>query len=258
MLIDSHAHVDLPPFHDDLPAVLERCREAEVEHVVDILSPFEPDGRETLQREAERARLPLSFTMGVHPHDASRWSHAVADTVQRFVEESGAAWGEIGLDYHYDHSTPAEQRRVFALQLRAARRAGKPIVVHSREADADTVLMLQDESAHEVGGVIHCFTGGTALSTGALELGFAISFSGIVTFKNADALREIARTVPEDRILVETDSPFLAPVPLRGKRNEPANVRKVAEALAELRGAALPLFAAATRRNTMRLFRIGA
>lgn len=256
MLIDSHAHVDMPAFREDLGALLDRCRDAGVERFVDILSPFEPDGIEALRREAEARSFPLAFTMGVHPHDASRLSSAVEDQVARFVEGEGVGWGEIGLDYHYDHCPREEQRRAFERQLRLARRIGKPVVVHSREADEDTVRILKDAGAHEGGGVIHCFTGSPTLAEGALDLGFSISFSGIVTFKNARAIQEIARAIPEERILVETDSPYLAPRPLRGRRNEPGNVRLVAEFLADLREVPLPLFAQATRRNTMRLFRL--
>ena len=254
MLIDSHTHLDMPSFAEDRADVLTRCREAGVERVVNIVSPFETEGLVELEEAAAAQEFPVTLSAGVHPHDASRYTPETERWLREFVAERAATWGEIGLDYHYLHSPREDQRRVFARQIRAARELGRPIVVHTREADEETLQILDEESAAEIGGVIHCFTGGEALAHGALELGFSISFSGIVTFKKADDLRAIAKQVPSDRILVETDSPYLAPVPHRGKRNESAWVRDVAERLAELRGVSLPDFAATTRENTIRIF----
>jgi TatD DNase family protein len=170
--------------------------------------------------------------------------------------EDAAAWGEIGLDYHYMHSPADVQRRVFARQLRLARKHGRPVVIHTRDADDDTIAILEQEGAPESGGVIHCFTGGGRLAGSALAMGLHLSFSGIVSFKNAAPLREIARATPEDRLLVETDSPYLAPIPHRGKRNEPAFVRRVAEVLATERGATVDAVASATSANATRLFHL--
>jgi TatD DNase family protein len=162
--------------------------------------------------------------------------------------------GEIGLDFHYDHSPREVQREVFRRQVRLAREVGKPVIIHTREADLETAALLEEEGAQEVGGVIHCFTGGPELAERALRLGFYLSFSGILAFPRATGIQEVARTVPLDRLLVETDAPFLAPPPHRGKRNEPAFVREVAQKVANLRGADLPTVASAALANFKRLF----
>jgi TatD DNase family protein len=165
------------------------------------------------------------------------------------------AIGEIGLDFHYDYSPRDTQRAVFRRQIRLAREAGLPIVVHTREADDETAAILEDDGARETGGVIHCFTGGHELARRALALGFLISFSGILAFPRSDVIQQVAAQVPEDRLLVETDAPFLAPPPHRGKRNEPAFVVEVARKLASLRGASEQAIGEAARRNYARLFR---
>jgi TatD DNase family protein len=194
---------------------------------------------------------------GVHPHDARLFDDAAAERLRKLLAGSPrvVAWGEIGLDYHYDHSPRDVQREVFRRQLRLAREVALPVIIHSREADEDTVEILAREWAGAArGGVMHCFGGGLWMAERALELGFYISFAGNVTFKKAEPLREVARIVPPDRLLVETDCPYLAPVPHRGRRNEPAFVADTARFLAELRGTTPEELGRATSDNFSRLF----
>jgi TatD DNase family protein len=199
-------------------------------------------------------------SVGVHPHDAKLYDEAAERLIVEFVRAGRVvAVGEIGLDYHYDHSPRDVQREVFARQLRLARAEGLPAIIHSREADEETLEVLRAEYAGaERGGVMHCFGGGPALAAGALALGFYISFAGNVTFKKADALREVALTVPLDRLLVETDCPYLAPVPHRGRRNEPAYVAATARFLAGLRGVTDEELGRVTSENFSRLFGVAA
>jgi TatD DNase family protein len=197
--------------------------------------------------------------VGVHPHDAKLYDEAAERLLLEFVRSRRVvAVGEIGLDYHYDNSPREVQREVFRAQLRLAREESLPVIIHSRDADEETLEVLRAEySGAGRGGVMHCFGGGPALAEGALGLGFYISFAGNVTFKKAEALREVARTVPLDRLLVETDCPYLAPVPHRGRRNEPAHVAATARFLAELRGVGHEELGRATSANFSRLFGVG-
>ncbi len=204
---------------------------------------------------ARRAPDRVCACVGVHPHDAATWNEAVHVALGALAATSEvAAVGEIGLDYHYDHSPRETQRQVFARLIALARELRKPIVVHTREAAADTLAVLEQESARDVGGIIHCFSEDRAFAERALDLGFDLSFSGIVTFKTARAVQEVAAWAPLDRVLVETDSPYLAPAPLRGRRCEPAHVVHTARRVAELRGISLEELAAATLANTERRF----
>jgi TatD DNase family protein len=202
------------------------------------------------------ARLGFPVAAGVHPHEARVATEATWDELRGLARERRiVAVGEIGLDFHYDHSPREVQREVFRRQIRLAREVGLPVIVHTREADGETVEILDQERAGEAGGVIHCFTGGPELARRSLALGFYLSFSGIVAFPRAEVIQQVARECPEDRLLVETDAPFLAPPPHRGKRNEPAFVVEVARNVARLRGASLESVAASTRANYGRLFR---
>jgi len=202
------------------------------------------------------ARYGLPATAGVHPHEAKLADEGVYDELAGLAREGRiVAIGEIGLDFHYDHSPRPGQREGFRRQLRLSREAGLPVVVHTREADDETAAILEEEGAGEAGGVIHCFTGGADLARRALALGFCISFSGIVAFPRAAVIQQVARETPADRLLVETDAPFLAPPPHRGKRNEPAFVVEVARKVAELRGESVGDVATAVRRSYSRLFR---
>jgi TatD DNase family protein len=198
----------------------------------------------------------LPVSAGVHPHEAKLATQAVYDELLGLAREKRiVAIGEIGLDFHYDHSPRDVQREAFRRQLRLARDAGLPVIVHTREADLETAAILEDERAGECGGVIHCFTGGHELARRALALGFFLSFSGIVAFPRAEVIQQVARETPSDRLLVETDAPFLAPPPHRGKRNEPAHVVEVARKLAALRGEAIEDVGRASLGNFRRLFR---
>jgi TatD DNase family protein len=200
--------------------------------------------------------LDLPVTAGVHPHEARLADEQVYDQIRGLAGEGRiVAIGEIGLDFHYDHSPRPAQREALRRQIRLAREVGLPVVVHTREADEETAAILEEEGASEVGGVIHCFTGGKDLARRALALGFCISFSGIVAFPRSEIIQEVAREVPDDRLLVETDAPFLAPPPHRGKRNEPAFVVEVARRVAALRGVEPEAVGDLARRNYERLFR---
>jgi len=248
-LVDSHVHLDDSKFDADREAAIDRALAAGVEHMMAIGTGGGPPDLETAIRQAERYPF-ISATIGVHPHDASK---ATPDTFARLRELAAhpkvVAIGEIGLDYHYDFSPRDVQRAVFREQLEIAAEAGKPIVIHSRESWPDTMELLA--SGHH--GIIHCFTGDPQQAREALDLGFHLAFGGVLTFPNAEAVREAARITPDDRLLLETDCPYLAPLPHRGRRNEPAFVIEVARRLAAVRGSTLDEIAAQTTRNFERL-----
>lgn len=254
MLVDSHCHLDFPDFAAELDAVVERARAAGVGRMLTIgtrLSAFDQ-----VLAVAERYD-DVCCTVGVHPHEAAAESAVTAERLMEIARHPKVVGiGEAGLDYYYDNAPRERQREVFRLHICAARESGLPLIVHSRNADEETVALLAEGAggAGRLTGVIHCFSSTRVLAQGALDLGFYISLSGIVTFKNAVELRAIAAEVPEDRLLVETDSPYLAPVPKRGKRNEPAFVAHTAACVAELRGVAPETLAAQTTENFFRLF----
>ena len=254
-LIDSHCHIDLAQFDADRDEVVARAREAGVERMILGGGVDEQAGHRRALRVAESLGFPVSA--GVHPHEARLASDSTWDELRGLAREKRiVAIGEIGLDYHYDHSPRDVQREVFRRQVRLARDVGLPVIVHTREADPETAALLEEEGAAEVGGVIHCFTGGHDLADRALALGFLISFSGIVAFPRAEVIQEVARKVPADRLLVETDAPFLAPPPHRGKRNEPAFVVEVARRVASLRAEPVDALGRAAKSNFERLFRV--
>ena len=257
-MIDSHCHLADDVFAPDLDAVVARARAAGLERALVVLDAGNAEERSQAAR-VEVLWPDVRVAIGVHPHHANLYSnepeHAARLVREQFEATASArAIGEIGLDYHYDFSTPEVQRAVFLAQLRLARDLKRPVVVHAREADEDMLTILRREPAGEMRGVFHCFTGTAALASAVLELGFHISLSGIVTFPKADDLRKIARAIPLDRLLIETDSPFLAPVPFRGQRNEPAHVVHVAETLAGLCGLRPAELAARTTANFHALF----
>ncbi len=253
-LIDSHTHIDMPEFDSDRDQVVERARAV---GVTGMLVVGGMDGTGGHARALDVAsRYAMVASAGIHPHEARTADDAGYDELRRLAGERRiVAIGEIGLDFHYDHSPRPVQREVFRRQLRIAREVGLPVIVHTREADVETAEILEQEGALEAGGVIHCFTGGEELAKRALGLGFFISFSGILGFPRSQGIQEVARQTPLDRLLVETDAPFLAPIPHRGKRNEPAFVVEVARTLAALREMSLDAIAGATRANHARLFR---
>ncbi len=257
MFVDSHAHIDGEQFDADRDEVVERARAAGVRAILNV-GTGDPHGGE-LERGVEVAGRyeGVHAAAGVHPHDARLYDEAAERRLLSILKGGGrvVALGEIGLDFHYDHSPRDVQREVFARQLRLAREVGLPVIIHSREADDETVEILRDAYAGAArGGVMHCFGGGGRMAEAVLELGFHISFAGNVTFKKAENLREVARTVPSERLLVETDCPFMAPVPLRGRRNEPAFVVETARFVAELRGVAPDELGRTTAENFSRLF----
>jgi TatD DNase family protein len=254
MLIDSHCHIDDARFDADREAMLQRARDAGIGHFVTIGCDLETSRAAVTL--AQRHPF-ISATVGVHPHEVKHIQDGWYDELRTLAKSKGVvAYGEIGLDYHYDHSPREVQRQRFREQVRLARELRLPIIIHTREAQEDTITILKDEKAGEVGGVFHCFSGDAWLAKDALDLGFYLSFSGVITFQNATMLRDIVKTVPLDRMLMETDSPYLTPVPHRGKRNEPAYVRHVAEKIAELHGIGVKDVEEATTQNTKRLFRI--
>jgi TatD DNase family protein len=258
-LIDSHCHLADEVFAADLDAVVERATTAGLERALVILAAG--DAKEAAQaRRLEQLWPGVRFAIGVHPHQAHEFAAsptAAVDAVRRQLGETpGArAIGEIGLDYHYDFSPRDVQQHVFRTQVALARELRRPVVIHTREADDDTIEILKAEGQGGVTGVLHCFTGGPSLARAGLDLGFYISMSGIATFPKAGELRETLRAVPLDRVLVETDSPFLAPPPHRGKRNEPSYVGRVAETLAEMHGIPVEDVGRQTAANFHMLFR---
>jgi len=254
LLIDTHAHLDDARFDGDRDAMIARAREAGVENFVTIGCDLT-----TSRAAVELAdRYPFVYaTVGVHPHEAKQIGDSWYDDLRRLAQHKKVvAYGEIGLDYHYNHSPPKLQRERFREQIVLARDLRLPIVVHTREAQDDTITVLKEENAADVGGVFHCFSGDARLAKDALDLGFLLSFSGVITFQNATMLRDIVKTVPMDRILVETDSPYLTPAPHRGKRNEPAYVRLVAEKIAAIQGMTADQVAELTSQNARRVFKI--
>ena len=258
-MIDSHCHLADEAYAGDLGDVIRRAVDAGVERALVILAAG--DVKEAAQAMRVSELWPgCCFGVGVHPHAAHEFANEparAADVVRAQLAATPAARaiGEIGLDYHYDFSPRDVQQRVFRAQVELARETGQPVIIHTREADDDTIALLRDAGGGAVTGVMHCFTGGPALRDAALDLGFHISLAGIITFPKAQELRDTAKGVPPERLLTETDSPFLAPVPYRGKRNEPAHVARVVEALAQVKEMSAPELAEATAANFHALFR---
>lgn len=253
MLIDSHCHLDFPQLSDELDAVLARAQDAGVALMVTISTRVAQFGK---LKDIVEARDNVFCSIGTHPHNAAEEPDVTADELIEIARHPKVvAIGEAGLDYHYDHSPRDAQEKGFRTHIAAARETGLPLVIHAREADEDVALILEEES--EKGAfpfVLHCFTSGPDLAKRGLALGGFVSFSGVVTFKKADALREIARTVPSTRVLVETDAPYLAPEPFRGKTNEPSFVAHTATRLATVRGISAAELAQITTENFFNLF----
>jgi len=287
MFVDSHCHIDGTEYDADREEVISRARDAGVEMMLNVGTGDPNSG--TFERAVELAESHQTIyaAVGVHPHDAKLFDEAAEQRLLGLAKQSRRviAWGEIGLDYHYDHSPRDMQREVFRLQLRLARSLDLPVIIHSREANDDTIAILREESGtggrgprrgspagvldspvnhaqdarataklNERAGVLHCFGGSLEMATSALALGFFISFAGNLTFKKAEDLRTIARQLPLDRLLMETDCPYLTPVPFRGKRNEPARVVETARCLAELHGKELAEIGRVTSQNFAKLF----
>jgi TatD DNase family protein len=259
MFVDSHAHIDGEEFDADREEVLARARAAGVRAILNV-GTGDPRS-ENLERAiafAEKHEWVFAAA-GVHPHDARLYDEDAERRLLSMMRRGGrvVALGEIGLDYHYDNSPREAQREVFARQLQLAKAERLPVIIHSREADDETVEILRTEMSDAArAGIMHCFGGGARMAEAVLELGFMISFAGNVTFKKAENLREVARAVPLERLLVETDCPYLAPVPFRGRRNEPAHVVETARFLADLRGIGHEEFGRVTSENFARFFNL--
>ncbi|MCA9530057.1 MAG: TatD family hydrolase [Myxococcales bacterium] len=254
-LFDTHCHLDDPRFADDRAAVIERAIAAGVERMTTIGCADTPDAVGRALDIAKAAPERITATVGVHPHDASKLDDALFAALEAAAHDPlVVAIGETGLDYHYDHSPRPAQQAALRRQIALARAVGKPLVIHTRSAPEDTLAILRDERARDVGGIIHCFSEDAPFAKAALDLGFVSSFSGIATFRSAEAVREAARALPSDAILVETDAPYLAPIPHRGRRNEPAYVEHTAALLARERGEAREAFDAATFANALRVY----
>lgn len=255
MLIDTHAHLEMREFNDDREDVIKRAREAGVEYIITIGTTVESC------RDAVMLADKYDFiyaAVGIHPHEVKDILHPAYEIIRRFAQHKKVvAYGEIGLDYHYEHSSRTDQKRKFRDMLREAHELKLPIIVHDREAHEDMLQILSEEWPAGLGGVMHCFSGDVEMARTLIEKGFLISIAGPVTFPKAEALREVVRQVPIEHLLVETDAPYLSPVPMRGKRNEPVFVRHTAEAIAKIKGLTLEDVGRITSFNAMQLFRMG-
>src|SRR5438477_1252503 len=255
--IDSHCHIDGPEYDADREEVIARALDAGVTTMLNVGTGDPNSGAFERAVELAENHENIYAAIGVHPHDAKLFDDAAETRLTDLVKQSSKviAWGEIGLDYHYDHSPRDVQREVFRRQLRIARSLNLPVVIHSREADEDTLNILRDElSDYRRAGVLHCFGGSFEMARDAIELGFHVSFAGNLTFKKAEDLRDIARQLPLERLLVETDCPYLTPVPYRGKRNEPARVLETAKCLAGIHERSPDEMGRITTENFARLF----
>jgi TatD DNase family protein len=255
MLIDTHAHLEMREFKDDIEDVIARAREAGVEHIITIGTSVESS------RDAVLLADKYDFiyaAIGIHPHEVKDILHPAYEMIRHLAKHKKVvAYGEIGLDYHYEHSPRSDQKRKFRDMLREARELDLPVIIHDRDAHEDTLQILSEEWSPDLGGVMHCFSGDLVMAKKLIEMGFSLSVAGPVTFPKAEALREVVRQIPIEHLLIETDAPYLAPQPMRGKRNEPAFVHYTAEALAKIKGLSYDDVARITGFNAMQLFGIG-
>lgn len=253
-LFDSHAHIDFPRYNKDRKKVIERARAEGVKYILNCGADLESSQRAVkLADEFEG----IYAAVGIHPHEASLYSIEIAKKLQKLAENKMVvAFGEIGLDYHYDNSPRDEQRQAFRAQLRLAESLNLPVIIHSREAEEDTINILREEWDPENGGVVHCYSSSAEMAKDLLDLKFHIGFTGLITFKNLEWLRRIVSNTPIKRILVETDSPYMSPEPFRGRRNEPARVKEVARRVAECHNLTIEKTAEITTQNGLKLFKI--
>ena len=255
MLIDTHAHLEMREFSDDRDDVIQRAREAGVEYIVTIGTTVESS------RDAVMLADKYDFiyaAVGIHPHEVKDILHPAYEILRHFAQHKKVvAYGEVGLDYHYEHSPRTDQKRKFRDMLREARELGLPVIIHDRDAHEDTLQILSEEWSPDLGGVMHCFSGDLEMANKVIEMGLSISVAGPVTFPKAESLREVVRQIPIEHLLIETDSPYLAPQAVRGKRNEPAYVRHTAAAIAAIKGLSFDDVARITSFNAMQLFGIG-
>lgn len=259
IFIDSHCHIDGEAFDADRDEIVQRAKDAGVKAMLNIGTGNPHNGEiEKAVRVAE-AYENVFASVGVHPHDAKLYDDSAENNLVNLIKNSKKviAWGEIGLDYYYDHSPRDVQKEVFVRQIRKARELGLPIIIHSRDADDETVEILTAECSHEnFRGIMHCFGGTARMAEDLMKLGFMISFAGNVTFKKAENLRDAARVVPLDKLLIETDCPFLTPIPFRGKRNEPSFVVHTAQFLADFYSVSLDEVANQTSKNFIEFFKL--
>ena len=256
MLVDSHCHldcIDLIEFDNNFDQLIQHTNDAGIEHMLCVSINLK---EYPSMLEKVRAYPNISVSAGMHPMADESDDFSIEYLTDLATDEKVVAIGETGLDYFYHKGDPIWQQERFRAHIQVANKVDKPVIIHTRDAGKDTVEILQQENAEKCSGVIHCFTETQDFANQAMELGFMISISGIVTFKNADALREIAKTIPDDRLLIETDSPYLAPVPHRGKQNQPAFVKHVAETLAEIRNTSVEHIAEVSRNNFYQLFKL--
>jgi len=257
-IIDSHCHIDGEDFDEDRDEVIKRALDSGVRLMLNV-GTGEPESG-SFERVVELAEKYdcIFASVGIHPHDAKTFNDSAEERLRGLVEKSKKviAWGEIGLDFYYNHSPRDVEVAVFRRQLQIARELNLPVIIHSRDSNDETVSILREECSRDdfAGGIMHCFSGSPEMARQCMEIGFLISFSGNVTFKKAENIRESARVVPFDKLLVETDCPYLTPVPFRGKRNEPARVVDTAKYLAELYGTDFETIAKVTTENFLRLF----
>ena len=253
-LIDTHTHLDFPHFKKDRAEVLRRAEKAGVQYIVNVGSNL----RSSIDSiELSKQYQHIYATVGIHPHDAKDLDQGVLEKLAELVKEKKVvAVGEIGLDYHYEHSPRDIQREAFRKQLELALAVDLPVVIHSREAEQDTLRILREAGSSNLRGIMHCFSGSLAMAKNCLALGFFLAFGGVITFTNAVELRNVVKTVPLERILIETDCPYLTPHPHRGKRNEPAYVKLVAEQIVLIKGITLEEVAAITSENAGKIYRI--
>lgn len=258
IFIDSHCHIDGSSFDSDRDEVVQRARDAGIVAMLNIGTGNPHDGEIARAVEAAEKYENIFASVGVHPHDAKLYDDKAEETLVNLTKsEKVIAWGEIGLDYYYDHSPRDVQREVFIRQIRKAKELDLPIIIHSRDADDETVEILTDECSYEgFRGIMHCFGGTAEMAESLMKLGFMISFAGNVTFKKAENLRDAAKVVPLERLLIETDCPFLTPIPFRGKRNEPAYVVHTAQFLADFYEVELERLAKQTTENFLDFFRL--
>jgi TatD DNase family protein len=254
MLVDTHAHLDMPEFERDLPFVIQRAEESEVNTILTVGTELE-SCRKTLK--IVESHKDIFAILGIHPHYTSKIHEKDLDHLKHMaLHEKVKAWGEIGLDFYRNYSHPEIQRKRFRQQINIGIELKLPLVIHSRQATEETINILREEKAWEMGGVIHCFSGDEKIAMQYLDMGFYISIPGVITYRGAQELREVVKSLPLERILLETDAPFLAPEPHRGKRNEPAYVRITAETIAEIRELDISQVAAITTDNAYSVFNL--
>jgi len=253
-LVDTHAHLDFPRFDKDRKEVIERAIDGGVKIIVNIGSSM-TSSRNSV--ELSRRYNEIYSVVGIHPHNADSFNLNVSKKLESLSENKKVvAIGEIGLDFHYDNSPREKQKQAFRAQLRLAKSLDLPVVIHTRDADEETLKILREENADKIGGIMHCFASDKKMASEILDLGFYIAFGGLITFKNLNNLREVVKEVPINKILVETDAPYLTPDPYRGKRNEPLYVKYVAEKISEIKGLSKEEIAKKTTQNAKKVYNI--